>query len=496
MATRFISSDTATLFEKSTGKADVLELLWGDRVTTSETSSGRTKVKARGREGWVPTPQLGTESLLEFYFIDVGQGDGVLVRTPDHRHILIDGGFPRRNQATGKNAADFVDWKFFRDYRRRRIDLDAIITSHNDADHYGGLWDLINPDESHELNLDEVRVDVMYHAGVSWWRSPQRKRFLGAKTPTDAGLMLTRLLDNRADAVRSLKASSNPRLQGEWAKFIQRVTECKALNGTSSTRIQRLSHADEFVPGFEPGREPVPGDRHGDVAIRVLAPVEFVVGGKPAIRNLGSDSQNTNGNSLLLRFDYGRTRILLTGDLNAAAQQRLLEDYNGERLEFKCDVAKGCHHGSADISYEFLAAMEPAVTIISSGDNEGHDHPRTSVVAASATTGFMEIKDDKLASPLIYSTELARSVSLGKPSKLTLADGSTAPLSSARVEYKEKKSGDRNPRTRSRTLDRTLIVAGVIYGLVNVRTDGEKILCAVMNEKDHSWQVKTITSRF
>lgn len=35
-----------------------------------------------------------------------------------------------------------------------------------------------------------------------------------------------------------------------------------------------------------------------------------------------------------------------------------------------------------------------------------------------------------------------------------------------------------------------------IYGLVNVRTDGEKILCAVMNEKDHSWQVKTITSRF
>jgi hypothetical protein len=40
-----------------------------------------------------------------------------------------------------------------------------------------------------------------------------------------------------------------------------------------------------------------------------------------------------------------------------------------------------------------------------------------------------------------------------------------------------------------------LIVAGLIYGLVNVRTDGEKVLCATLNEKDNSWQVKTLTSR-
>jgi hypothetical protein len=38
---------------------------------------------------------LGGESLLEFYFIDVGQGDGVLIKTPGFRHLMIDGGFPR-----------------------------------------------------------------------------------------------------------------------------------------------------------------------------------------------------------------------------------------------------------------------------------------------------------------------------------------------------------------------------------------------------------------
>jgi len=496
MPTRYVKPDTTPLFESPTGTSKRLELLWGDRVETFESQSGRTRIKARGREGWVETGDLGTESLLEFYFIDVGQGDGVLVRLPDHRHVMIDGGWPRRNQDTGKNAADFVDWKFSKDYRKRRIELDALITSHNDADHYGGLWDLLNAAESEELDAEEVRVDAMYHAGVSWWRTPQQSRFLGEKVPTDEGTMLTTLLGDRDHAMAALPESANPCLQGEWAQYIRTVTECKRRNGTTPTHIQRLSHSDGYVPGFAPGADPVPGQHHGDVAIKVLAPVEFTVGGRPALRSLGSDSQNTNGNSLLLRFDYGRVRVLLTGDLNAAAQQRLLEDYDGERLELKCDVAKACHHGSDDVSYEFLAAMEPAVTIISSGDNEGHDHPRPSVVAASATTGYMEIRDDRLASPLVYSTELARSVSFGKPSKLTLADGSTASLGTATVEYKEKKAGDRTPRTRSRKLGNSLLVAGVIYGLVNVRTDGEKILCAVLNEKDHTWQVKEVRSRF
>jgi hypothetical protein len=58
------------------------------------------------------------------------------------------------------------------------------------------------------------------------------------------------------------------------------------------------------------------------------------------------------------------------------------------------------------------------------------------------------------------------------------------------------KAGDLNPTRIKKTLDRTYIVAGLIYGLVNVRTDGETILCATLNEKDNTWQVKTCTSRF
>ena len=503
MATRYVATDTAKLFADRTGDTTIKTLLWGDRCTTSTTASGRTRVKVRGKEGWIRNAELTTESLLEIYFIDVGQGDGVLIRTPDHRHILIDGGWPRANQDTGKNAADFVDWKFAKDYRNRLIKLDAMIASHNDADHYGGLWDLLNTELEDELDARGVRVDAFYHSGVSWWKTPQRRRFIGrSERATDGNDYLVDLLTDRNETLRRLRPGNGRKLQGEWAQFLQRVTETRKFNGTTPTPVRRLSDVSGLLPGFEGGREPEPGVRHGDVAIHVLAPVEFELGSKPALRDLGGDSQNTNGNSSMLRLDYGRVRVMMTGDLNANAQRVLLEAFDGRRLELQCDVAKACHHGSDDVSYEFLQALNPAVTVISSGDNEGHDHPRPAIVAASATTGHLSIEGDDLITPLVYSTEIARSVSFGKPSEITVKSGSDeitltgAALKNAKVTYKETKAGDRNPRTRSKNLREGKIVAGLTYGLVNVRTNGEKILCATMDEKGDGWQVKTITSRF
>ena len=502
MAVDYVSAETTKLYKQSTGNGWILELLWGDRVRTSTRRNGRTKVKARGQEGWVRTSDLDGQSLLELYFIDVGQGDGVLVRTPDHRHILIDGGWRRRSQTTLKSAADFVDWKFRKDYGKTKIKLDAMITSHNDADHYGGLWDLLGADEDDELDCNEVLVEVMYHAGVSWWRgSGDSRKNLGPKTQTADGTFLSSLLEDRADVVTRLNDNADPKLVGHWAEYLDAVTKTKRFNRTTPTKVERVSHLTGHLPDFGPGQDPIPGERHGDVAIKVLAPVEYEINGRPVLRSHGGDSKNTNGNSVMLRLDYGRARVLLTGDLNAAAQKALLNDYDGQRLEFQCDVAKACHHGSEDVSYEFLSAMSPSVTVISSGDNEGHDHPRANIIAASATTGHLEIDDDQLVSPLIYSTELARSVSFGEPQKLTSQDegfeiDDKAGLKGTVVEYTETKAGDLHPRRRKRNLGDTLIVAGLIYGLVNVRTDGETILCATRNEKDASWKVKKVTSRF
>src|SRR5690606_13960207 len=125
-----------------------------------------------------------------------------------------------------------------------------------------------------------------------------------------------------------------------------------------------------------------------DVRISVLGPLVYNKGKGPMVRSLGDNSQNTNGNSILLRIDYGQVRVLLTGDLNKASQQAILQAFEGKRQELAADVIKSCHHGSDDGSYEFLECVQASATIISSGDTETHAHPRPNIVAASGIAGF------------------------------------------------------------------------------------------------------------
>ncbi len=66
----------------------------------------------------------------------------------------------------------------------------------------------------------------------------------------------------------------------------------------------------------------------------------------------------------------------------------------------------------------------------------------------------------------------------------------------SQVHFEETKAGALNPVTRSRSFVGSYVVSGVVYGLVNVRTDGETILCATMNEGNRSWNVKTFRARF
>ena len=80
---------------------------------------------------------------LSVSFIDVGQGDGVLVQAGGTNH-LIDAGRPEE----GPGVVDFL--------RSRGVrDLDAIVVSNPDADHIGGFLDV----------LDAFEVERVYISG-------------------------------------------------------------------------------------------------------------------------------------------------------------------------------------------------------------------------------------------------------------------------------------------------------------------------------------------
>ncbi len=70
---------------------------------------------------------------LSVHIIDIGQGDCILIKTPDSQNILVDGG-------------DEDTYKIIRTYLKlnKVKNLDIVIATHLDKDHIGSLDDIIN----------------------------------------------------------------------------------------------------------------------------------------------------------------------------------------------------------------------------------------------------------------------------------------------------------------------------------------------------------------
>ena len=152
------------------------------------------------------------------------------------------------------------------------------------------------------------------------------------------------------------------------------------------------------------------------------------------------------------------------------------------------DVAKACHHGAEDVDISFVRAMSARATVISSGDNEDYSNPRPVLMGASARYGRESRSDrDDVQPPLVYSTELARSVKLAFAKQVQVVRDPPPPEkvvpAAAGVVIEDAK-----PPLRS--LGRTPVAADLVYGLVNVRTDGQHVLCATLEEAGTEFDVK------
>lgn len=74
---------------------------------------------------------------LTIDFIDVGQGDSILICTPDRKNILIDGGGKEKNSYSSVDIGSDVLVPFL--YKHRVLKIDMMISTHSHADHLGGL---------------------------------------------------------------------------------------------------------------------------------------------------------------------------------------------------------------------------------------------------------------------------------------------------------------------------------------------------------------------
>ena len=72
---------------------------------------------------------------VEVYFVDVGQGDCTLIKTPKNKYILIDGG---GSEFGNFDVGESILLPYLLD--RRITKIDYLLISHFDSDHIGGLF--------------------------------------------------------------------------------------------------------------------------------------------------------------------------------------------------------------------------------------------------------------------------------------------------------------------------------------------------------------------
>lgn len=461
-------------------------LIWGDPVTVEKEEGEYAYCRARAKKGWMKKTELSENGLLEIYIIDVGQGDSVLFRTPDDRWHIVDGGNAIEQQMTKKGAANFLRWKFQDDLGAKTVTLENVILTHPDLDHFGGLMNIFLGDLTDGRKFP-VAVNNFYHSGIGKFEDAPKtgKTAAGQAGPfpqgnhgiAEKGTFITELLDGRdsfASPVRPLdkKCQKKKLCFDDFARIVATVPK----------NVRRISHRDAYLPGYGPGENAV--------AIRVLGPVAESTGaGGEGLRDYKSESETINGNSVVLRIDYGDARVLLTGDLNAKAEKLLLSYV--APADLAADVLKACHHGSDDVNCEFLQAVGPRATVISSGDNESYAHPRPVAMGAVGRYGRDSKSPDnkKKYPPMVYSTELARSVNLDHPSGVRIReqeDGSRF----RDVEVKDAKVTAEDWKKNYRPLSDAFLSTGLTYGLVNIRTDGRYILCGVMKESGNDFDCR------
>lgn len=102
-------------------------------------------------------------------------------------------------------------------------------------------------------------------------------------------------------------------------------------------------------------------------------------------KHFKESASDPNENSLVCRAEVGEVRFLFTGDLVAAAEKRMIKEYDASVLDVT--VLGVPHHGSPySSSLAFVTVVDPRISVISVGKNN-YKHPSPDVEARLAAHG-------------------------------------------------------------------------------------------------------------
>lgn len=267
--------------------------------------------------GYLPANEKG---VLHVQFIDIGQGDCTLITTPGGVNLLVDGGgtvsFRKPSDAWREKKEPFeVGAKTVVPLLKSRgiHRLDAVVLTHGDQDHIGGLQAVVE------------------------------------KFPVGSLILNGSLADSAT--MNKLMATALAKRIPVYAAY-----EGMKLNADAKTTL------DFWSPEM-------PAD---------ASKIAYV--------------KDQNHRSLVFRLEMEGTSFLFTGDMDASAEQAVLERFDdgagSEKPASGVDVMKVAHHGSKTSTSEaWLRRMSPEASVISVGATNLYGHPDDGVMQRLAEAG-------------------------------------------------------------------------------------------------------------
>lgn len=260
-----------------------------------------------------PPPSSGKE--MQIHVLDVGQGDAILIISPDGKSVLIDAGEASRV----KTVIDALN-------RYNVQKLDYFIATHPHTDHIGGAAEVIKA----------KGVGTVIESGAPL---PENETALDAPANPPANQKGKAPVKVRQKPIDESKLP-NKKAESDFHDAVQQ----------SGATLVQAEHGKKY-------------DLGGGASLTILAPLPpFYT--KDKMRDGGGNE--TNANSIVVRLDYGDFSMLLPGDAETQTETRMISQ---EADELRGQILKVAHHGSNyATSDDFLQRLKPEVAIISSGE--------------------------------------------------------------------------------------------------------------------------------
>lgn len=317
-------------------------------------------------------------------FLDVGQGDGILIRTEQGTSILIDGG-----STSNQRVGEYVLLPAIRYYGMS--ELDYVFVTHGDADHISGIEYLLNAEHIGVRIRNLVLAKYGDRQGLANIETLAKKKNINVvymeagdkiqekQNPDIAGLTLECLYPSGSTL--------------EAKQVVERETDSKAeAKQLAEREADSISETKQVAEREASG---ITDDKK--IAIGLDNVITANVPGEEATGS-GLDA---NDLSMVLLAKYDGRKILFTGDAGSMVEKRLILEKS--ILLSETDALKVGHHGSHSASSKgFLQTTKPQYAIISCGKKNHYGHPHEETLMHLQTIGARVYRTDQCGAIILH----------------------------------------------------------------------------------------------